>query len=228
MYGMRGRLWLTTILLILEGVVILIFPFVDNLVGAVVTMCIFSIFTQAAEGAIFGMYSYNSWRLRIIPSLTLVLGVVPYVTKLYSGSVSGWVGAGGNVGSVVFGFGFRSLSYESAFVMMGCLVVASSALSAMINIPLYAGLLWGADNHTVIKARERFLERKAREQEIRERIASGQEITEILEQQEQERREQHVERPLFENDPATAGVTTPLSTTSQPTSLSIPGPAASQ
>lgn len=165
-FGMRGRLWLTTVLLIMEGGVILIFPFVNNLVFAVLTMCTFSIFTQAAEGAIFG--------------------VVPYVTKLYSGSVSGWVGAGGNVGSVLFGFGFRSLSYRDAFTMMGCLVIASSALSAWINIPLYAGLLSGKDNHTVIKARQRFLERKARERELRERIAAGHAIAEVLGTQEQE------------------------------------------
>ena len=60
----------------------------------------------------------------------------------------------------------------------------------MINIPLYAGLLTGTDNHTVIKARERFLERRAREREIRERYAAGQDMAEILEQQEAHRAHQ--------------------------------------
>lgn len=71
-YGMRGRLWLGTILLVLEGVMIIVFAFAKTLPGAIVIMCIFSIFTQAAEGAIFG--------------------IVPYVSKLYSGAVSGFVG----------------------------------------------------------------------------------------------------------------------------------------
>ena len=81
--GMRGRLWLVTILLILEGSMILVFSFAQSLMGAIIIMCIFSIFTQAAEGAIYG--------------------VVPYVAKLYCGSVSGLVGSGGNMGSIIYG-----------------------------------------------------------------------------------------------------------------------------
>jgi NNP family nitrate/nitrite transporter-like MFS transporter len=81
--GMRGRLWLVSLLLILEGSMILVFSFAQSLVGAVIVMCIFSIFTQAAEGAIYG--------------------VVPYVAKLYCGSVSGLVGSGGNMGSIIYG-----------------------------------------------------------------------------------------------------------------------------
>jgi MFS transporter, NNP family, nitrate/nitrite transporter len=52
--GMRGRLWLQSILLLCEGVLIVVFALAQSLVGAVVTMCIFSVFTQAAEGAIYG------------------------------------------------------------------------------------------------------------------------------------------------------------------------------
>lgn len=52
--GMRGRLWLQSILLLCEGTLIIVFAFAQTLIGAVVTMCIFSIFTQSAEGAIFG------------------------------------------------------------------------------------------------------------------------------------------------------------------------------
>jgi NNP family nitrate/nitrite transporter-like MFS transporter len=178
--GMRGRLWLVTILLILEGAMILVFAFAESLAGAVVTMCIFSIFTQAAEGAIYG--------------------VVPYVSKLHTGAVAGLVGSGGNMGSIIYGrtcivypgvacfialsirashynchpfyfyssVGFRSLSYRNAFVMMGCMVVASSFLSIFINIPLHAGLLRGEDNHTVIEARKRFLLRREFEQQVKD------------------------------------------------------------
>jgi nitrate/nitrite transporter NarK len=80
--GMRGRLWLVTILLILEGAMILVFAFAESLAGAVVTMCILSIFTQAAEGAIYG--------------------VIPYLlSKLHTGAVAGRV----NVTSVLIRFG---------------------------------------------------------------------------------------------------------------------------
>jgi NNP family nitrate/nitrite transporter-like MFS transporter len=138
--GMRGRLWLQTILLICEGVLIIIFSYAGSLAGAVFTMCCFSIFTQSAEGAIYG--------------------VVPYVSKLYTGAVSGFVGSGGNVGSVVYGLGFRNLDYQSAFIMMGSIVIASSFLSIFIDIPCHAAMLWGEDNNAVIQARERYLARR--------------------------------------------------------------------
>jgi len=137
--GMRGRLWLQTILLLLEGLTIIVFAHATRLGGAIATMCVFSVFTQAVEGAIYG--------------------VVPYVSKLYTGSVSGLVGAGGNAGSVVFGFGFRNLDYRDAFVMMGSLVMASSLTSFFIKIPCHAGLVTGEDNHAVINARERHMQR---------------------------------------------------------------------
>jgi hypothetical protein len=138
--GMRGRLWLQSILLISEGVLIIVFALCNTLAGAVVTMCMFSLFTQSSEGAIYG--------------------VVPYVSKLYTGAVAGFVGSGGNVGSVVYGIGFRSLSYQNAFLMMGSIVIASSFLSIFIDIPCHAGMLWGEDNHAVIQARERYLRRR--------------------------------------------------------------------
>lgn len=146
--GLRGRLWLTSILLLLEGAVILVFAHTKTLPGSILTMCIFSVFTQAAEGAIYG--------------------IVPYVTKLYTGSVAGLVGAGGNVGSVVYGFGFRSLPYRDAFILMGSIVMCSSVLSVFVNIPCHAGLIRGEDNIAVIQARERFLQRRERERLLRQ------------------------------------------------------------
>lgn len=134
--GLRGRLLLQTVLLILEGALIIVFANSGSLAGAVVTMCVFSIFTQSAEGAIYG--------------------VVPYVSKLYTGSVAGFVGSGGNVGSVVYGFLFRQLEYRVAFIIMGSIVMASASLTCFIHVPCHAGLLWGEDNHAVIQARERY------------------------------------------------------------------------
>jgi NNP family nitrate/nitrite transporter-like MFS transporter len=142
-YGMRGRLWLVAILLLLQGATIIGFSFCRTLGTSIATMCIFSLFVQSVEGAIFG--------------------VVPYVSKLYFGSVSGFVGAGGNVGSVIFALGFRSLDYNTAFLVMGALVMASSILSIFIDIPCHACMLWGKDNNAVINARQRFQRRRMRE-----------------------------------------------------------------
>lgn len=154
--GMRGRLWLQTLLIIAEGIMIIVFAFTQSLGGAVAVMCIFSIFTQAAEGAIYG--------------------VVPYVSKLYTGAVAGFVGAGGNAGSVVFGLGFRSLAYRDAFLAMGSIVVASSSLSSFIDIPCHAGLCRGEDNHAVLAARERFMRRREADREAAERIQAGDQL----------------------------------------------------
>ena len=67
------------------------------------------------------------------------------------------------MGSMVYGLGFRSLNYQQGFVMMGSIVMASSVLSIGINIPCHAQMLWGQDNHAVIRARERFARRRQRD-----------------------------------------------------------------
>ena len=61
------------------------------------------------------------------------------------GSVIGIVGAGGNIGAVCFGMAFRSLPYETAFLIMGITVMASSFLSMFIHIRGHRGLLSGMD-----------------------------------------------------------------------------------
>jgi len=99
---------------------------------------IFSIYTQAAEGAIYG--------------------VVPYVKPRHIGTVAGIVGAGGNVGGVVFGLGFRSLSYRNGFLMMGAIVIASSFLSFFIKIYGHAGLVTGQESAQAIAIRRRHLD----------------------------------------------------------------------
>jgi len=78
--GMKGRLWVQSILLIGEGIMVLIFANTGTLGFAIFIMVIFSLFVQAAEGSTFG--------------------IVPYVDPPATGSISGIVGAGGNVGTL--------------------------------------------------------------------------------------------------------------------------------
>ena len=55
------------------------------------------------------------------------------------------MGAGGNSGAVGFGMGFRQLGYEKAFIIMGCSILGTAALSVLINIKGHSAMLWGQD-----------------------------------------------------------------------------------
>ena len=113
-YGMRGRIIVLTILLILEGVLVFAFANTNTLGTSIVVLIFFSVFVQAAEGATYG--------------------IVPYVKDEYTGSISGIVGAGGNVGAVLFGIFFREFDYRNAFVAMGCAILLSATLSFFLHI----------------------------------------------------------------------------------------------
>lgn len=93
---------------------VILFAQTKSIVLAVCIMIVFSIFVQAAEGSTYG--------------------IVPYVNPKVTGSVSGIVGAGGNVGAVVFSLFFRQLSFKDAFTWMGIVIVSSSFLSLFVHI----------------------------------------------------------------------------------------------
>ena len=123
--GMRGRLWAQTICLVAEGLLVIVFAQTNSLGAAIAVMIFFSLFVQAAEGTSYG--------------------IVPYIDPPATGSISGIVGAGGNVGAVCFGLGFRNLEYKSAFYVMGLTILGSSLLSCLIFIKGHAGLVCGND-----------------------------------------------------------------------------------
>ena len=124
-YGMRGRLWVQTITLILEGSLVVVFSKTKTLAGAIVVLIIFSIFVQATEGSTFG--------------------IVTYVNPAAMGSISGFVGAGGNVGGVVFSFIFREYNYRPSFEYMGWIVMFSALFTVLISIPGHGALFHGRD-----------------------------------------------------------------------------------
>lgn len=124
--GMRGRLFVQLVFLLCEGALVLIFANTDSLMGAVLIMIIFSVFVQAAEGSTYG--------------------IVPYVDPLATGSVSGIVGAGGNVGAVGFGMAFRELNDRDAFNIMGITIMASAVTTVLITIKGHRGILFGTDD----------------------------------------------------------------------------------
>jgi len=55
-------------------------------------------------------------------------GIVPFINTKNVGLVSGIVGAGGNVGGMLFGFLFKSesITYVEAFTYIGYIVIAIS------------------------------------------------------------------------------------------------------
>ena len=112
--GMRGRILAQTVILTIEGILVLVFAQTATLNSAIVAMIFFSIFVQAAEGTSFG--------------------IVPYIDPPHTGSVSGIIGAGGNVGAVAFGMAFRELDYASAFLIMGISILVSALLSPLFKI----------------------------------------------------------------------------------------------
>jgi NNP family nitrate/nitrite transporter-like MFS transporter len=126
-WGMRGRLWIHTVFIACEGAAVLIFAHTNSLGLAIFVMVIFSIFCQGATGTTYG--------------------IVPYVDPPSTGSISGIVGAGGNVGAVGFGLAFRQLAPDAnaAFAIMGATVLGSAVLSVFVNIKGSAGLIWGKD-----------------------------------------------------------------------------------
>jgi NNP family nitrate/nitrite transporter-like MFS transporter len=123
--GMRGRLLAHTFFLVMGGILVLLFAHANSLIFAVAFMVLFSLFIQAAEGTTFG--------------------IVPYVDPSATGSISGIVGAGGNVGAVCFGIGLQYLEYQSAFMIMGFTIIGSSLLSLLIFVKGHSSLIWGQD-----------------------------------------------------------------------------------
>lgn len=105
----------------------MVFGYTRTLGGAIATMVVFSLFVQSSEGAIYA--------------------VIPYVRPPVTGSVAGLVGAGGNLGGVVFSIIFRYYEYRPAFILMGVIAAASSLLSPLIQIPDHSAVLCNcADN----------------------------------------------------------------------------------
>jgi NNP family nitrate/nitrite transporter-like MFS transporter len=130
--GMRGRLAVQSVFLLIEGILVLVFARTTSLPAAIVIMVFFSGCVQAAEGSTYG--------------------IVPYVDPAATGSISGIVGAGGNSGAVGFGLGFRQLSYAKAFDIMGFCIIGSSFLTGLIMIKGYASLFCGQDDPDVKQA----------------------------------------------------------------------------
>ena len=109
-YGMRGKGWLLAAVLLLEGIGIMLFAQAGSLVFAIISMLSFALFLKMANGATYA--------------------IVPFINEKNVGLVSGIVGAGGNVGGMLFGFLFKSesITYIQAFTYISLIVMAVGAI----------------------------------------------------------------------------------------------------
>ena len=109
-YGMRGKGLLLAGVLLLEGIGIILFAYAGSLVLAIVAMLGFALFLKMSNGATYG--------------------IVPFINSKNVGLISGLVGAGGNLGGMLFGFLFKSttITYAQAFTYIGFVVMAVAAI----------------------------------------------------------------------------------------------------
>lgn len=113
--GLRGRVRWLTIVMMAEAVAILIFSQMVALPFAIVSMVLFSLCVQMAEGATYS--------------------VVPFINKRALGVVSGIVGAGGNVGAVCYAqfFLHSNLPLQDCLFYFGFVVLAIGVLGLRVR-----------------------------------------------------------------------------------------------
>jgi len=109
-FGMRGKGLLLAGVLLIEGAGLILFAHSGNLVAAIISMLSFALFLKMSNGATYG--------------------IVPFINSKNVGMVSGIVGAGGNLGGMLFGFLFKSesITYIQAFTYIGIAVMVVSLI----------------------------------------------------------------------------------------------------
>ncbi len=114
-WGLQGRVSWLFVALFLEAIALMCFSQMQVFAVAIIALLTFSLFVQMAEGATFA--------------------VVPFINRKAIGSVSGIVGAGGNVGAVLAGFMFKSDSsvWGERFLYLGCCVLLCSAFTLSLR-----------------------------------------------------------------------------------------------
>ncbi len=115
-YGIKGKWLLLSAMLVFEGIGIGFFSLAPSLALAVTAMIFFALFLKMANGCTYS--------------------IVPFVNRQAIGSVSGVVGAGGNLGAMLVGFLFKSkdLSYSTAFLYIGCAVAAVGGVVLLVRL----------------------------------------------------------------------------------------------
>jgi MFS transporter, NNP family, nitrate/nitrite transporter len=113
--GLKGRVIFLGSSLFIGGLLLMVFSKMTVLPLAITMMVSFALFVKMANGATYS--------------------VVPFINKRALGAVAGIIGAGGNVGGVLFGFLFRdqAMSYATGLFYLGALVAGCAALAFFVR-----------------------------------------------------------------------------------------------
>ena len=124
-FGMRGRLWWLWFVQTAGGGVCIAFGLQDTSLGAATaTMVIFSYLVQAACGATYG--------------------IVPFISKRSIGTVSGFVGAGGNTIAAIIQYIFftnTQVIVPTSLVNLGITICAfTTFLVPLVHFPMWGSM----------------------------------------------------------------------------------------
>ncbi|KAJ8657240.1 hypothetical protein O0I10_007056 [Lichtheimia ornata] len=123
--SLPGRILAQFILMLAEGLALIGFSFgLDtSLGGAIGIMVVFSFFVQAVCGSTFG--------------------IVPFIDPANNGKVMGIVGAGGNLGGLIFNLMFRQFqpNFHGAFLCLGCITTGVAILGCSL-ITIQGKSIW--------------------------------------------------------------------------------------
>jgi NNP family nitrate/nitrite transporter-like MFS transporter len=112
--GLDARTLLLFLLMLGEGLGLLWFSTAETASLAIASMITFGLFTHMACGATYAL--------------------VPFIDRKSLGGVAGIIGAGGNVGAVLAGFLFKSVSsMQECFAILGGFVTFSSLCALAVR-----------------------------------------------------------------------------------------------
>jgi NNP family nitrate/nitrite transporter-like MFS transporter len=113
-WSFQGRVYIQGIYILGSGIFLILFSRLKTLVSAGITLVIASFFIQGACGTTFA--------------------IVPSILPFYIGAVSGFAGAGGNIGAMLWGFLLKHIqNIPNTLLYIGIIVACSSVLAVGIK-----------------------------------------------------------------------------------------------
>ncbi|CAI5738942.1 unnamed protein product [Hyaloperonospora brassicae] len=113
--GMAGRKRVQFALLCTLGLLVITLSQLESLGACIALYVLVAIAAQATGGSTYG--------------------IVPYLSEQHTGTVNGLVGAGGNLGGVMYGIIFRGTDgYSPGLLYMGIIILACALLTPLLRI----------------------------------------------------------------------------------------------